>query len=428
MPSAPSYGRARNRHRRIPDRRARTFVKRLYREPPSVILPDMTPPTRSPVSITNPVSTLSMNSIVVILLLIELRHTTSPGIVIVKMAQFELEDVDQLQELVSRTLGGLNGWDMRVTQIERGVFFGSYRSSVLVGEQSRIVKPDRLKFDPLAARFNSVIQNPFMYAAHHKYGRQLHLIGHTPIEFFGLIIPVQENPHVRYQGQLLQSGQIVALTKPNQEVDFITNPGTEFLSVQLGPECAATLVSNLGITEQEQLAQIITSDRRSLQLFKRKIFRLLHHVPAGTDSRGLSRRQGLEAEVIEHLSIMLGSSRPANLNLNQQRCRTIAYWVRDYLDAHLDRPVGIEEICAVFELRPRTLHYAFKSCFGVSPVMYHRFRRMQLVRAHLLVRDPANPTVTQLATDHGFFHLGRFATDYKAVFGETPAHTLAKRA
>ena len=43
----------------------------------------------------------------------------------------------------------------------------------------------------------------------------------------------------------------------------------------------------------------------------------------------------------------------------------------------------------------------------------------------VLARDrPAR--VTDIAMDHGFVHLGRFAEQYRRFFGETPSQTLRR--
>jgi len=39
--------------------------------------------------------------------------------------------------------------------------------------------------------------------------------------------------------------------------------------------------------------------------------------------------------------------------------------------------------------------------------------------------DPEEASVKSVAIRHGFFHLGRFARDYKSLFGESPSMTLA---
>jgi AraC-like DNA-binding protein len=36
-------------------------------------------------------------------------------------------------------------------------------------------------------------------------------------------------------------------------------------------------------------------------------------------------------------------------------------------------------------------------------------------------------TVTEVATECGFFHLGRFSARYRQAFGEVPSSTLARR-
>jgi AraC-like DNA-binding protein len=57
----------------------------------------------------------------------------------------------------------------------------------------------------------------------------------------------------------------------------------------------------------------------------------------------------------------------------------------------------------------------------MGPIRYLSLRRMHLVRRALLRADSSTTTVTRLATDHGFWELGRFAVAYRALFGESPS-------
>ena len=344
------------------------------------------------------------------------------------LASFELTDVDLVQEMMSRPIGGVAGWNLRITQLQRGLFSGSYSSSILAGERSRIVIPGNSELGSLEKNPSLQISDPTIYAAHHKYGRLLHLTGHTPADFVGFIIPLQEKPLIGHRGQFLAPGQMITLTKPIQEVDFITLPGAEFFSVRIGKDRAIQLLASSEFDTGESPTCIVRLDPRLLKRLKKELLQLLYCAPKFENPQDLAAHQSWETELFEYLALMLDDSRPAPLNVRQERCRAIASQVRDYLEANLHRVVSIAEICSYFEMRPRTLHYAFKVCFGVSPSHYHRYRRLQLTRAQLLYRNPAEATVTELATERHFFHFGRFAADYKSVFGETPMQTLATRA
>jgi AraC-like DNA-binding protein len=75
----------------------------------------------------------------------------------------------------------------------------------------------------------------------------------------------------------------------------------------------------------------------------------------------------------------------------------------------------------------RSLQTGFRRHRGMTPVEFIRAQRLEKARRALL--DPAPGTrITAIAFDVGYEHLGRFARDYKARYGESPSHTLARSA
>ncbi len=94
-----------------------------------------------------------------------------------------------------------------------------------------------------------------------------------------------------------------------------------------------------------------------------------------------------------------------------------------YLEAHPGKPLYLAEICAAVGAAERTLRIACAEHLGIGPIRYLALRRMHLVRRALL-RGDSSTTVTRVATDHGFWELGRFAVAYRTLFGETPSTSL----
>lgn len=83
----------------------------------------------------------------------------------------------------------------------------------------------------------------------------------------------------------------------------------------------------------------------------------------------------------------------------------------------ISRAVGVSE---------RTLRNAFRRTHGVSPKQYDLRERLSAAR-EALCNLTAPDNVTTIASQYGFFELGRFAGLYKHVFGESPSETIRVR-
>jgi hypothetical protein len=64
----------------------------------------------------------------------------------------------------------------------------------------------------------------------------------------------------------------------------------------------------------------------------------------------------------------------------------------------------------------------------MSPTAYLRVAALNAVRRDLVEGPRPRNAVSRAATDWGFWHLSRFAAQYRALFGESPRHTLSHRA
>lgn len=92
-----------------------------------------------------------------------------------------------------------------------------------------------------------------------------------------------------------------------------------------------------------------------------------------------------------------------------------------------------EAINSVFEIGEalgasrRSLELSFKKYLGIPPKRYLKILRMHRCRDELVRSEPSGTQVGEVARRHGYWHMGQFGRDYRALFGERPSDTLARR-
>jgi AraC family ethanolamine operon transcriptional activator len=148
---------------------------------------------------------------------------------------------------------------------------------------------------------------------------------------------------------------------------------------------------------------------------------LRHRIRSRLATGGASDREELLRSVSEALagSPMTAAQRPASMAAARmvRTCHEIV------LSGHPDHPLRIEELCLRLHTSRRTLQGSFNRVTATSPVVYMRNLRLNAARQRLMSSAAKELSVSQAAAEAGFDHLGHFAGEYKALFGEVPSQT-----
>ena len=138
--------------------------------------------------------------------------------------------------------------------------------------------------------------------------------------------------------------------------------------------------------------------------------------------------RALEQQLIHLMVKCLTENFPSKITAGGRRHDLIVARFEEFLEANPETPLYLTEICTAIAVSERTLRGACEEHLGMGPIRYLSLRRMHLVRRALLRADPSTATVTRIATDHGFWELGRFSVAYRSLFGEAPSESLRRPA
>lgn len=113
--------------------------------------------------------------------------------------------------------------------------------------------------------------------------------------------------------------------------------------------------------------------------------------------------------------------------LAKPQSRAAPYYVKrveELIELHAERPLTVADMVSVAGVSARSLFNGFRDFRGMGPKAYLKAVRLDRVHADLRAAGGRRITVAEVATSWGFRHLGNFARDYKARFGEAPSESL----
>jgi AraC-like DNA-binding protein len=133
--------------------------------------------------------------------------------------------------------------------------------------------------------------------------------------------------------------------------------------------------------------------------------------------------RAFELQFVEAMFLAISASSPRLTDSCANHTQVLAKF-QGMLEAAPETDLYLTDICVAIGVAARTLRFIFGKHLGMSPQQYLNDRRMHLTRRALMVATRKSTTVTNIATQFGFWELGRFAVNYRLKFGESPAATL----
>lgn len=237
-----------------------------------------------------------------------------------------------------------------------------------------------------------------------------------------LITCTQGQASVRHQGQALHcDASHAVLLPPGAAFVLRTSADCEQLVLRLDRQMVS---AHAGHSTLQFAPQLHLDDARHLPWLNH-----IGNLMQGPRLLHLLQDNPLVAQDYGHLLVsLLLAAQPHDTPAGTGSWRVRPGCVRradDFIVAHASEPLTLADIARAAEVPTRTLLDNFRRVHGVSPMQRVRDVRLDLCRTALMDPDDRRK-VTEVALDHGFSHLGRFAIVYTTRFGEAPSATARR--
>lgn len=95
----------------------------------------------------------------------------------------------------------------------------------------------------------------------------------------------------------------------------------------------------------------------------------------------------------------------------------------EIITPHFIEPVTVQELTEITGVSRRSVQRYFNTKFKLSPKTYLIISRLNKVRKELIKNGSENRSISDIANEWGFWHMGQFAADYRKLFDELPSET-----
>ena len=322
-------------------------------------------------------------------------------------------------------LGGSNGMRGNVNRrviTSTGEFLDASRTG---GILPIVVRPGAMHAELIRAYLGPLVADAVYCSV------PLALRGETVADRVWLVVPMNRTGSGQLNGEPLIPGNLLAFGG-SAEVAGASGAPLQCGILSIAPSALERTATALGIKSHPpgkgefRVAPVVDRGRLS------RAFGLLSRTVNHRKDAALTKR---EASAIERAFLEIAvrslagdSSRSSPYQSARFTSAKIARTCEDYARKWRYQNVTLADLCEASGVSERRVRSAFYECYQMSPTAYLRVTALNAVRRELVEGPHLRGAVSRAATDWGFWHLSRFAAQYRALFGESPRHTLSHRA
>ncbi|WP_193142867.1 helix-turn-helix domain-containing protein [Meridianimarinicoccus sp. MJW13] len=261
-------------------------------------------------------------------------------------------------------------------------------------------------------------QGALLQLLHLSVSHAVHQVGTSPPGYLTFGLPLNM-ALTKWRAQTVTQPPLIGFGI-GADLDGISDAGFTALTFSLPVSEVERLSARLGIAVPDSMLisrhMDVAARGKALRCLVCTALEAIHNADASLDAQE-------EDELAGGLLLALTDEMAhADRSHSASRTRAVARAVAIMTDL-ADEAVRISQICAETGASWRTLDRGFKEIYGMGPKAYYQCLRLNRTKLDLLISDP-NTKVSDAANRWGFWHMGKFADDYRRLFGTLPSKAL----
>ncbi|MCK5665945.1 MAG: helix-turn-helix domain-containing protein [Thiotrichaceae bacterium] len=245
---------------------------------------------------------------------------------------------------------------------------------------------------------------------------------------FGLLANPKINMHWR---NIDISGDMLFIFPPGGELHGITQSDFDVFAISLSEKklnqlCAAHELPEFNVLQNKN--EVFRCHSAKLAALRKYLLSIEQALLTGTGAtRSFHYLEQIEQEIAANIVGLIAESyQPINRKPLRKRDNALKL-AESYIFESDGAVVTIPELCIAAHASQRTLEYAFRERYDCTPKAYTLIYRLNNAHKQLRHAEPGITQISDIAQQHGFWHMGQFCADYKKLFAMLPSETLKRK-